>query len=114
MPGMRATGVTTAVRVTFVTIVVLASACQTAKPELSPDPGELRGDWLVVEVNGTQSRELGVVVTFDDGTVDTANVCNGLPSATALEMQSFSGFRATQPSPTAGSGAWLETTLTDI
>ena len=74
---MRAIGVATAVRVMFVTIVVLASACQTAEPELSPDPGELRGDWLVVEVNGTQSRELGVIVTFDDGTVDTANVCNG-------------------------------------
>lgn len=77
MPVMRAIGVATAVRVIFVAIVVLASACQTAEPELSPNPGELRGDWLVVEVNGTQSRELGVIVTFDDGTVDTANVCNG-------------------------------------
>ncbi len=77
MPVMRAISVATAVHVTFVAIIVLASACQTAEPELSPDPGELRGDWLVVEVNGTQSREFGVVVTFDDGTVDTANVCNG-------------------------------------
>jgi hypothetical protein len=74
---MRAIEMPTVVRVTFVAIIVLASACQTAEPELSPDPGELRGDWLVVEVGGMQSRELGVVVTFDDGTVDTANVCNG-------------------------------------
>ena len=73
---MRAIGVATAVRVTFVAIIVLASACQTAEPELSPDPGELKGDWLVVEVNGTPSRELGVVVTFDDGVVSTGNVCN--------------------------------------
>jgi hypothetical protein len=45
--------------------------------EPSPDPGDLRGDWLVLEINGTQSRDLGVVVTFDDGSVDTAIVCNG-------------------------------------
>ena len=77
MLDMRRIGVTTAVRVAFVAMLVLATGCQTTKPELSPDPGELRGDWLVVEVNGTHSRELGVVVTFDDGTVDTANVCNG-------------------------------------
>jgi hypothetical protein len=45
--------------------------------ELSPDPVYLRGDWLVLEINGTQSRDLGVVVTFDDGSVDTTIVCNG-------------------------------------
>jgi hypothetical protein len=77
MSVVRTIGVATAVRVILVAIVVLASACQTAEPELSPDPCELRGDWLVLEANGTQSRELGVVVTFDNGTVDTAKVCNG-------------------------------------
>jgi hypothetical protein len=74
---MRASGVVTAVRASLVAIIVLVSACQAAGPELSPDPGELRGDWLVVEVNGILSRELGVIVTFGDGIVDTANVCNG-------------------------------------
>jgi hypothetical protein len=77
MPVMRAIGAATAVRVALLAIVALASAGQTVEPELSQDPGELRGEWLAVEVNGTQSWELGVVVTFDDGTVDTANVCNG-------------------------------------
>ncbi len=77
MPGMRGIGLTTAVRVALLSIALILSACQTTKPDLSPDPGELRGDWLVVTVNGTKARELGVVVTFDDGAVGTDNVCNG-------------------------------------
>jgi len=74
---VRATGMARAIWVTFMVIAVLASACQTAEPALSPYPGALRGDWLVVDVNGLDATDFGVVVTFDDGTVDTANVCNG-------------------------------------
>jgi len=65
------------IRVALLALAILASSCQASQPHtFSSDPGDLRGDWLVVAVNDAPARDLGVVVTFDNGAVTTDNVCN--------------------------------------
>ena len=59
-----------------VALGMILTACQASSESLTEDPGELRGDWTLLEIDGVSAEGLNVVVTFDDGWVRTDNVCN--------------------------------------
>ncbi|MCL1602231.1 MAG: hypothetical protein M3112_11995 [Actinomycetia bacterium] len=60
----------------LVALGMIVTACQASSESLTEDPGELRGDWTLLEIDGVSAEDLNVVVTFDDGSARTDNVCN--------------------------------------